>query len=165
MTAPATSRGGFTLIELLVVIAIIGVLASVVMVSLNGARERSRDAVRQGELRQLQTAFNSYFLQNGRYPPNLLSGQDIRSDSAQWTATIQLLVDAGFINGIPRGPNGNDYRYYDYGRGSVPGAMIVTVLESGEATTEAASGTCRPFTNNWCSSTQASRYWCLCNPY
>src|SRR3989344_6607266 len=59
---------GFTLIELLVVIAIIGLLASVVLISLNSARAKARDTARKATLRQLQKAIELYRNANGSYP-------------------------------------------------------------------------------------------------
>jgi prepilin-type N-terminal cleavage/methylation domain-containing protein len=54
-------RRGFTLIELLVVIAIIGILASVVLVNLNNARERARNAERISTIDQAKLALQLYF--------------------------------------------------------------------------------------------------------
>jgi len=62
---------GFTLIELLVVIAIIGVLASVVLASLNSARKKSRDARRVADIKQIQLALEMYFDSTQSYPTTL----------------------------------------------------------------------------------------------
>lgn len=63
-----TRNRGFTLIELLVVIAIIGILSSVVLASLNSARQKSRDARRIGDVKQLQLALEMYYDSNNGYP-------------------------------------------------------------------------------------------------
>lgn len=59
------NKRGFTLIELLVVIAIIGILSSVVLVSLNTARQKGRDAKFVAELAGIRAAAEIVYSDNG----------------------------------------------------------------------------------------------------
>lgn len=59
---------GFTLIELLVVIAIIGILGSIILTSLAGARSKARDSARVSQLDELQKAYELYYAGHGCYP-------------------------------------------------------------------------------------------------
>ena len=76
---------GFTLIELLVVVAIIGVLATIVLSSLNSARAKARDAKRLQNIKTIQTAFELYYLDNGSYPStNSIGGGQPNSPNDHW---------------------------------------------------------------------------------
>lgn len=89
-----SKQKGFTLIELLVVIAIIGLLATIVMVSLNTARAKARDARRISDVRQLQLALQMYYDSAGSYPAALSS------------------LATTYINAVPKDPDGtNNYQY------------------------------------------------------
>ncbi len=96
---------GFTLIELLVVIAIIGILASIVLASLNTARKKSRDARRIADLNQIRLAEELYF----------------DSNSGQYSATLAALAAANScgtgstcIASVPIPPSGGGQTAYNY---------------------------------------------------
>ena len=72
------ARQGFTLIELLVVISIIGLLASIVVVSLGGARRGSRDVRAAADLRQIQIASELYY--DSQSPNTYINAPDVWTD-------------------------------------------------------------------------------------
>jgi prepilin-type N-terminal cleavage/methylation domain-containing protein len=65
---------GFTLIELLVVIAIIGILAGVVLASLNAARNKGADAAVKSNLSNIRGQGSLYYDLNGSYGTSVACG-------------------------------------------------------------------------------------------
>lgn len=99
-------RGGFTLIELLIVISIIGVLSSVVLVSLSGARIKARDARRIADLHSLELAIQLYYNSNGTFPNN------DTTQNGNWSDAYKTQL-APYISQPPLDPLKNDDgRYY-----------------------------------------------------
>jgi prepilin-type N-terminal cleavage/methylation domain-containing protein len=66
-------QGGFTLIELMIVIIILGILAGVVIFSVNGITNRGEVAACKTDLRSIETAVEAYSAQNsGGLAPDLV---------------------------------------------------------------------------------------------
>jgi len=102
----SSDNAGFTLIELLVVIAIIGMLASVILASLNTARLKARDARRLSDIKEIQTALALYF--------------DDQSPVSYPTTSLSVLAPS-YLQKIPTDPKtGSAYGY--------TGAQVTYVL-------------------------------------
>ena len=59
---------GFTIIELLIVMALIALLASLVLATIGSTRERSRDARREADIKEIQNALDLYSVTNRAFP-------------------------------------------------------------------------------------------------
>ena len=107
---------GFTLIELLVVVAVIGLLAAIVLVSLNSTKAKSRDGKRIAEIKNLKTALEFYNNAQGQYvnAGNCTTGTWVVLNGAT-DAVSQALISlnlyaAGGAPADPMAPNQN-YEY------------------------------------------------------
>jgi type II secretion system protein G len=116
---------GFTLIELLVVIAIIGILATIVLVSLNSARAKARDTRRIGDLRQVALALEMYYDDNQSTGYPAVTG----CTAANWGTMSTAIEAGGYMTKVPLDPTGSGNYVYMYG-GTTSDYALRSVLEN-----------------------------------
>lgn len=123
--------GGFTLIELLVVIAIIGLLSSVVLASLNSARDKGNASRALSDFKQIERAFilmgdnlkvTSWWYEGSGYqlPGGVLNASN---------PTIASLLDPGdplakYLLQLPIPPYSGGVYSYDLDAGSPPASGV-----------------------------------------
>jgi prepilin-type N-terminal cleavage/methylation domain-containing protein len=84
LRAARDDEKGFTLIELLIVIVILGVLAGIVVFSVQFISTRGEKAACQTEVKTVEVAVEAYYAQEHGYP-----------------GTTQVLVDAHYLKDLP----------------------------------------------------------------
>ncbi len=81
------STEGFTLIELVVVFALIGILVGLALPQFQTGTRRARESVLKENLYVMRTLINQYYTDKMKYP-----------------ASLQTLVDEGYLRKIPIDP-------------------------------------------------------------
>ncbi|MFH0846004.1 MAG: type II secretion system protein [Patescibacteria group bacterium] len=107
-------QSGFTLTELLVAIAIIGILSSIVLTSMSGARERAKDGKRISDIKQIQLALELYYDVNSAYPVDNGSQNILYNDPKPLTNFLKISQD----------PDGTNYHYWSTGQDYHLGAVL-----------------------------------------
>jgi len=132
-------RKGFTLIELLVVIAIIGILATMILASITGARGRARDAKRHQDIAQVKAALEMYKNDKEVYP---VQGS---FPTTTWAAMAAALQDGGYMRNVPNDPiNSGSYVYtYNSTDGST---YTITYKTENNPNRPDCTGTSAPYT-------------------
>lgn len=137
------SKCGFTLIEILMVVAILGVLASIVMVSLSGSSAGSRDAKRIGDLKGLQSAINLFVQETGAPPGSAGSWAQLNNSCAAWQPSPYSQLRPSYYAVLPEDPKTTDVTsltqcasasgiWYWYGRGRTQSGSSLVVTDAGK---------------------------------
>lgn len=115
---------GFTLMEMLLVIAIIGILSSITLANLGGARGKARDSERVTEVGQIALALSLYYNACRAYP-----NAPLASNLTTVNANCPGVTLGNFINPVPKDPQGADYTYAK----SASSFVIRATLEKNDA--------------------------------
>lgn len=104
---------GFTLIELLVVVMTIGLLSSLILVSITGLRSKSRDNERRANLKRVQASLELYYNVNRTYPITSTGSvvwyssepsDTVSNNGGNWIPNLA----PNFMSLLPRDPKGGN---------------------------------------------------------
>lgn len=107
-------RNGFTLVELLITISIIATLSAIGTITYTQVWKNGRDAKRQSDLKQIQSALEQYRADQGFYPPVINFSTDVSLTNC--TGKVPpCTVNKTYLKEIPHDPNPPiDYIYKAY---------------------------------------------------
>jgi len=116
---------GFTLVELLIIIAIIGILATVILVSLASARARARDARRKADVTEIRAGLELYKDMVGKYP--IVTSLGVASSVLG--GPLQQ-----FLNPVPDDPRYTGTKNYNYISNSAGSGFAIQMYWDGGTT-------------------------------
>jgi general secretion pathway protein G len=124
-------QSGFTLIEIMVVVVILAVLGALVVPKILENVDKARVTRAQSDIRAIQTALDTYRLDNFKYPTTEQGLQALVKQPAD--PTITNYRSGGYLGSLPKdpwntlyiyqspGPDGRDYEITSLGRDGKPG--------------------------------------------
>lgn len=108
----STMQKGFTLIELLMVIAIIGILATLVMVRINTARQEARDSKRINDMQTITQALGSFYTEKGHLPNNAIDGIPAGGEMIGTGGAIDTALLPYLRENVPEDPAHDGIEFY-----------------------------------------------------
>lgn len=96
----ASGQSGFTLLEILLVVAAIAILAGIIIVAINPARQlgETRNAQRKVDVRTILSAVQQYQLKEGSVPPGIPSGTSCGQDESQEICATDASSCSGLVD-------------------------------------------------------------------
>ncbi|HNV23277.1 MAG TPA: type II secretion system protein GspG [Candidatus Omnitrophota bacterium] len=105
-------KKGFTILEILVVLAVLAILIGIAVPRIKGMQEQANITKAKAEVKNIQAAIESYYINKGSYPPNVPVG-----------ITAYILTESDIpqmLSGVlldPFNPDGKEYVYFLHDNG------------------------------------------------